>query len=203
MRALDLSILLAGTLITFTIWFEGYHQAAQAEERGGPGFVGTILSPGGAEGGSASAMLPTGMRIDPTTGLLLGVTPPDIPGTKPVTWELLRTYEYRPGLEGLPQEIRALDGERIVMIGFLMTLFEFDDIHEFFLVASHWACCYGVPPTLESAVHVKLARDEEGLPNTIKPLRVIGTLRVKEVKDSEIVTAIYSIEDAEVLILDY
>ena len=46
---------------------------------------------------------------------------------------------------------------------------------------------------------------QEGLPNTIKPIRVVGTLRVKEVKEeeSDIVWAIYSMDDAEAIILDY
>ena len=60
-----------------------------------------------------------------------------------------------------------------------------------------------MPPGLDGALHTKLKEGEDGLPNTNKPLRVIGTLRVGEVKESEIVYAIYALEDAEVLIMDY
>ena len=194
MPSLDRLLLIAGTLGVLVLWFEGYHDAANArpvEASSALAAPRAILGGGGAEGGSAAAMgLPGGIRVDPATGLLLGVIPPDIEGVEPLTWELLRTYEYRPGLEALPDSIRNLDGQKVVMIGFLMTIFEYDDIHEFHLVASHWSCCYGVPPGLDGAVQVQMAEGEEGLPNTIKPLRVIGTLRVGEVKEAEIVYAI-------------
>jgi hypothetical protein len=206
MTLFDRALLVLCTLVLLVTWFEGYHAAALgADEEGQAPLAGhaPILSAGGAEGGSAAMSLPGGLRVDPATGMLMGVQPPDIPGTKPLTWELLRSYEYQPGLEGMPETIRSLDGERVVMIGFLMTVFEYDDIHTFHLVANHWSCCYGVPPGLEGAVSVELKAGEEGLPNTMKPLRVIGTLRVKEIKESEIVYAIYSLEDAEALIMDY
>ncbi|MDJ0522239.1 MAG: DUF3299 domain-containing protein [Planctomycetota bacterium] len=199
----DRWFLVIATLLGLVLWFEGYHAAADVEAQGEPGATRAILGVQGAEGGTLSLTLPAGLRIDPATGLLLGVVPPDIPGVEPVMWELLRTYEYRPGLEGMPEDIKKLDGKKVVMIGFLMTVFEYDDIHEFHLVASHWSCCYGVPPGLDGAVSIKLKEGEEGLPNTIKPLRVIGTLRVAEVKESDIVYAIYSIDEAEARIMDY
>ncbi len=199
----DRLFLAAGTLLVLVLWFEGYQAAADGQPTGTAPALRPILGMAGAEGGTASLTLPAGLRVDPATGLLLGVVPPDIPGVEPLMWELLRTYEYRPGLEGMPETIKKLDGSKVVMIGFLMTVFEYDDIHEFHLVASHWSCCYGVPPGLDGAVSVKLAKGEEGLPNTIKPLRVIGTLRVEEVKESDIVYAIYTIEDAEARIMDY
>jgi hypothetical protein len=205
MRPFDLSFVLLGTLLVLGLWFEGLHRAAEGEPATATGLPPrAILSSGGAEGGSAATMgLPAGIRVDPTTGLLMGVLPPDLPGTKPLTWEMLRTYDYRPGLEGLPEAIAALDGQQVVMIGFLMTVFEYDDIHEFHLVASHWSCCYGVPPGLEGAVHVKLAQGQEGLPNTIKPLQVVGTLELGERKEAGIVYAIYSLRDARATIMDY
>lgn len=205
-RVFDLSLVVVGSLVMFVLWFEGYQVAADGATNGARALAAprSILGSGAGQGGlPAISSLPAGLRIDPATGLLLGVVPPDVPGTKPLTWELLRTYEYRPGLEGLPESIADLDGRRVVMIGFLMTVFEYDDIHEFHLVASHWSCCYGVPPGLEGAVHVKLGEGEDGLPNTIKPLRVIGTLKIEEIKEAGIVYAIYALKDAEVLIMDY
>jgi hypothetical protein len=205
-RGFDLVLVALGSLVVLVLWFEGYQRAADGATDGMLDLAAPrpILGSGGAEGGLPAATgLPAGFRLDPATGLLLGVALPDIPGTEPLSWELLRTYEYRPGLKEMPEAIAKLDGQRVVMIGFLMTVFEYDDIHEFHLVASHWSCCYGVPPGLEGAVHVKLADGEEGLPNTIKPLRVIGTLKIEEIKEAGIVYAIYALKDAEVLIMDY
>ena len=202
MRIVDTVFLVVLGAAVLLLWFQGVEDAADAatpsaEEAG-------IMATGGSFSLPQLA-LPPGLRVDPATGLLMGVTLPQIEGVKGVTWELLRTYEYRPGLEGMPDSIQKLDGQKVVMIGFLMTLFQYDDIKDFHLVASHWSCCYGVPPGLDGAVRVRLGAGEEGLPNTIKPIRVIGTLRVKEVKEeeSDIVWAIYSIDDAEAVILDY
>lgn len=205
----DRVLLIAGSLALIGLWFEGYHDAADARplrteaedlqlQKARP-----ILSGGDPNAGSLAGLsLPAGVRIDEATGLLMGVVPPDIPGVEPMTWELLRTYEYQPEMKGLPESIKKLDGKKVVMIGFLMTVFEWDDIHQFHLVASHWSCCYGAPAGLEGAVSVTLAKGEEGLPNTMNPLRVIGTLRVGEEKESGIIYSIYAIEDAEALVMD-
>ena len=202
MRIFDIVLLLGLGIAALLLWFQGVEDAAEAatptaEEAGIMATGGTFALP--------QLNLPPGLRVDPATGLLMGVQLPQIEGVKGVTWELFRTYEYQPGLKGMPDEIKNLDGQKVVMIGFLMTLFQYDDIKDFHLVASHWSCCYGVPPGLDGAVRVRLAKGEEGLPNTIKPIRVIGTLRVKEVKEeeSDIVWAIYSMDDAEAVVLDY
>ncbi len=193
------------SLVAGGLWLQG---VVQARERAAPGERPEPRSeirsvPAQETLSAALARLPPGASVDPATGLLIGVVPPDLPGCTPLTWERLREYAYQPGLEGLPESLRALDGQRVVMIGFLMPVFEWDDIREFHLVGNHWSCCYGVPPGLDSAVHVRLAPEQEGLPSTLKPIRVVGTLRIGEQKESGIVYAIYSIPDAEVVLLDY
>ncbi|MDA1194502.1 MAG: DUF3299 domain-containing protein [Planctomycetota bacterium] len=202
MRIFDLVMLVAVTLLGCELWFQGLEAADRAATPDARE-VGILATGGGA--GLPTLQLPPGLRIDPATGLLMGVTLPVIEGVEGLSWELLRTYEYRPEMDGLPDAIRKLDGQKVVMIGFLMTLFQYDDIKDFHLVANHWSCCYGVPPGLDGAVRVTLDPKHEGLPNTIKPIRVIGTLRVGEVKEqeSEIVWAIYSLENAEAVVLDF
>jgi hypothetical protein len=119
-----------------------------------------------------------------------------------VSFDTLVSYEYRPGLEGLPDSLKALDGRKVVMHGFLLPLYEWDDIREFGLVANHMSCCFGMPPGINGQVFVKLS-GKEGLPNTSEPLRVVGTFRVKEIQESGFVLAIYAIEDAEAVIVGY
>jgi hypothetical protein len=147
--------------------------------------------------------LPKGVTIDPTTGRMLGLKVDAPPGTTPVAWETLKGYEYREGLEALPEEIKRLDGQKVVMAGVLMPLYEWDDIHEFVLVESHWSCCYGSPPGLNGVVYVKLKAGADGLPNTAEPLRVVGTFRAAERKESGFMLAIYAIVDSEVTVLGY
>jgi hypothetical protein len=125
------------------------------------------------------------------------------PGSTMVRWERLKSYDYQPGLANLPEEIRALDGKTITMAGFLLPLYEFEDIHEFALVGNHWSCCFGQPPTLNGVVTVRLAASEPGLPNTAEPIRVVGTFRVKETKESGYVISIFEMDAKRVSILKY
>jgi hypothetical protein len=198
------AFLLLGTVCAAALLVRGIVEAGEAKpvsERRREVRIGAVDPDAALSSGLVG--LPPGIQVDPMTGLLVGVVPPDVPGCTALPWERLREYEYRPGLEGLPESLKRLDGQKVVMLGFLMAVFEYDDIREFHLVGNHWSCCFGVPPSLADTVYVRLKEGQEGLPATLRPIRVIGTLRIEEVKESGIVYAIYSIPDAEVTILDY
>lgn len=117
-------------------------------------------------------------------------------------WSVINTYDYVEGLKNLPAAVQALDGKPVVLRGFLTPLYEFDDIHEFVLVANHMSCCFGVPAGISGQVQVKLA-GEKGLPNTNEPLEVRGTFRVVETKEQGYILSIYRIDDAKVRIVGY
>ncbi len=127
---------------------------------------------------------------------------PGANGLAEVDWATLTAYEYQQGLAGLSDRIKALDGRRVSMGGFLMPIYEFDDIHEFALVPNHQSCCFGIPAGLNGQIYVKIS-GKRGLPNTNEPLRVTGTFRAKEIKEAGYVLAIYAIEDADVKIVGY
>ena len=124
------------------------------------------------------------------------------PGVVAILWETLKAYDYQPKLSGLPDEIRALDGKKVLMRGFLMPLTEWDDIHEFSLVETHASCCFGVPPGLSGMVlvHIDAAR---GLPNTNEPIEAIGTFHVGETSQDGFVLSIFSIEHATGRVIGY
>jgi hypothetical protein len=82
------------------------------------------------------------------------------------------------------------------MLGFLLPLHEFDDILEFNLVASHWSCCYGVPPGITGWARVVLTRGQQGLENATQPLLVTGTFRLEEQEEAGYALSIYTREDA-------
>ncbi len=149
----------------------------------------------------ATARLPDGVRIDPQTLELVGLKLASDDGSEVVEWSTLKAYEYQEDLAGMPASLKALDGRKVTMAGFLLPLYEFDDIREFNLVASHWSCCFGVPPGLSGWVHVKLARGHKGLRNSTEPLRVTGTLRVKEHMEAGYVVSIYSLTDAQATVI--
>ena len=205
MRGIDKFLVIAGTMVVGVLWMAGVGQTSEEPSRAPAGIMeNAMVSPWSPDYDPAKALgLPEGVTIDPETGFLTGIDLEGDKDTKPLPWELLRTYEYQPGLAGMPEDIKKLDGQKVVMLGFLMATFEYDDIHEFHLVASHWSCCYGIPPGLDGAVHVKLPDEAEGLPSTLRPIKVVGTLKVGEVKESGVVYAIYAMHDAEATILDF
>lgn len=156
-------------------------------------------------GSNVAGALPPGIRVDPATGLMVGVRIQASKGVTPVPWELLRSYEYdsQQGLVDVPQPVADLDGKRIAMLGFLWTMYEYDDIDEFGLVGNHWSCCYGIPPGLSDVVVVTLREDQAGLSQTLNPIRVEGTLHVREIKDGGFTVAIYEMTDAVATVLEY
>ena len=136
--------------------------------------------------------------------------PAPVKAKPPPKYELLRYREDWSALLCVPpcerpdlsDRIKALDGRRVSMGGFLMPIYEFDDIHEFALVPNHQSCCFGIPAGLNGQIYVKIS-GKRGLPNTNEPLRVTGTFRAKEIKEAGYVLAIYAIEDADVKIVGY
>lgn len=164
----------------------------------GPG-THNIFAPQGPLGvpGSVLPPLPPGVTVD-ERGVLQGLNLAAAPGTRMLGWDTLRSLEYSMavGLNEMPDALRAVDGQRVTMVGFLMPNYEFDDIHQFALVGSHWSCCFGMPAGLTGTVNVTLAAGHTGLENSLEPLRVVGTFRAKEIKEEGWLVAIYSLEDA-------
>jgi hypothetical protein len=127
--------------------------------------------------------------------------PPLPEGVETLDWSLLLSYDHRPGLEGLPDAIKALDGKHVALQGFLLPNYEYDDIRDFSLVANHMSCCFGLPAGINGQVHVRLKG--RGLPLTSEPLRVDGVFRAREEKEEGYVLWIYAIDDADAVIVGY
>ena len=123
-------------------------------------------------------------------------------GSREVDWATLTAYEYAPGLSALPDAVKALEGQVVTMRGFLMPLYEYDDIHEFVLVPNHMSCCFGMPIGINGQVLVKLDMSR-GLPNTNEPLEVTGTFRASETKEQGYVLSIYRMDGAKARIVGY
>ena len=196
----DVPLILVGTLACLSAIAYGAEAAARdhAERAQNARFTGSRVL-----GSNLAPKLPPGIRIDPTTGLMVGVRITTSAGVTPVPWEVLRAYEYKPGLEGLPSSLKDLDGKKIAMLGFLWAIYEFDDIDEFGLVGNHWSCCYGIPPGLSDVVVVTLKDDQPGLSQTLNPIRVEGTFHVREIIEDGFPVAIYELTGATATVLEY
>ena len=142
--------------------------------------------------------LPAGLSRD-ANGMIKGLDLRVAPGSVGLEWETLGAYTYTTerGLADLPENLRALEGKKVTVLGYLMPFFEFDDIHQFALVGSCWSCCFGRPPTLAETLNVSLREGHPGLRNDLEPLRVVGTFHAKVVRESGYLLSIFSIEDAE------
>ncbi len=97
-----------------------------------------------------------------------------------LTFDTLTSWRYQKGLDGIPENIRALDGKRVLMTGFMLPIDEVRDIKEFLLVKSLWSCCYGKPPDIHGIVRCVMPKGKT-TDYLFDPLKVVGTFKVEAV----------------------
>lgn len=194
MKAPALLGLSLATLLMAGLLALGVHGAATAHA---PSVPATPV-PAPQAGLPGQHALPAGVKVD-VNGVLEASPESAAPGTRYLSWETLRSFEYSAavGLGGIPEALKAVDGQRVTMVGFLMPNYEWEDIKQFALVGSYWSCCFGMPAGLNGTVNVTLARGQKGLERSLEPLQVVGTFRAAEVREAGWLIAIYSLEDAE------
>ncbi|MCA8967257.1 MAG: DUF3299 domain-containing protein, partial [Planctomycetes bacterium] len=90
----------------------------------------------------------------------------------------LTSWHYEDGLRGMPERVRDLAGKKVLMTGFMLPIDEVQDIKEFLLVQSLWACCYGQPPDIHGIVRVVMPKGKT-TDYSFDPLKVIGTFQVE------------------------
>ena len=107
-------------------------------------------------------------------------------------FSLLGGFAYEEGMK-LPEHISALHGSKVGMAGYMMTLEEVEDIHEFVLVESLWSCCFGKPPEVHQAVVVTIPA-KKGVDMTPVPILLTGVLDVGEKVEDGFVTSLYRLK---------
>jgi hypothetical protein len=94
----------------------------------------------------------------------------------------------------IPDRVRALDGTRISLRGFMMpTRLEGDGVREFIVVTSPMVCCYGATPEVYEYILVKMT----GAPAPMRenmPAHFEGVLRVGDVYENGYWTGLFSLE---------
>ena len=117
-----------------------------------------------------------------------------------LTFEELSSWPYQEGLKGMPEQIKKIDGKRVMMVGFMLPIDKVENMKEFLLVESLWACCYGQPPDINGIVRVVMTGDNLA-DYEINPVRMIGTFEVEEYKEEGWVVDIYQlhIDEYEVI----
>lgn len=123
-------------------------------------------------------------------GSLLATTeakPPE--GYIAAPWRVLGGFEYVEH-KPLPETVTAFHGKKVAATGFMMTLEEVEDIHEFLLVESIWSCCFGQPPEVHQVFVIKVPA-KKGVEYTSAPIQVAGTLDVGEEVEDGFVISVY------------
>ena len=117
-----------------------------------------------------------------------------------VTFEEISSWLYEDGLLGLPEGLKGLDGQQVLMTGFMLPIDEVENIEEFLLVQSLWSCCYGQPPDINGIVRVVMKGDAR-LDYQFDPIKVIGTFRVEATTEDGYCVDIYQLHADSVEII--
>lgn len=128
------------------------------------------------------------------TGTLRAAVEVEIPaGYERISWETLGGFEYEEGMV-LPEAIRSLNKKKVGIAGYMMTLEEIEDIHEFLLIESLWSCCFGTFPETHQVLVITIPADQRGVEYTTAPVLILGELEVGEEVEDGFVTSLYRVK---------
>src|SRR5882672_1137716 len=105
----------------------------------------------------------------------------------------LGNFEYDAEKGGnLPEDVKALNGAKVRTHGFMIPLDQADNITEFALVPSLFACCFGQPPQVQ---HTMVVHTPKGKAVGYFPDEIVieGTLVVNEKKEDGLVVSVFEV----------
>ena len=106
----------------------------------------------------------------------------------------LGNFEYDSEKGGnIPEDVKKLSGNKVRTRGFMIPLDQADNITEFALVPSLFACCFGQPPQLQHTIIVKTPK---GKAVSYFPEEIIveGTFKVEERKEDDVIVSVFEME---------
>lgn len=93
----------------------------------------------------------------------------------------------------IPDAIRALDGRKAVVTGFMLPIkMEGGKVREFLLMRTQLMCCFGEVPQLNEWILVRIPQGTLQLMDV--PVSFSGVLHVKELYENGFLTAIYTLD---------
>jgi hypothetical protein len=105
----------------------------------------------------------------------------------------LGNFEYDAEKGGnLPEDVKALNGAKIRTHGFMIPLDQADNITEFALVPSLFACCFGQPPQVQ---HTMVVHTPKGKAVGYFPDEIVieGALVVNEKKEDGLIISVFEV----------
>jgi hypothetical protein len=135
---------------------------------------------------------------------------------KKVTFRALGSYEYevpdpqeiresadptKVPEDQVPAEIKGLDGEPVVLAGFMVPieLTRDGEVVSFALTQDQMFCCYGVPPKMHEWVMVEMADGETAPFSNDLPVATFGELTVGEEIEDGYVLSLYRMKGTKVM----
>ena len=106
----------------------------------------------------------------------------------------LGNFEYDADNGGnIPQDVKDLSGCTVRVPGFMIPMDQADNITQFALVPSLFACCFGQPPSIQ---HTIVVNCPDGKAVSYYPDEIIveGTLRVEEKKEDGFIVSVFEMD---------
>ena len=144
-------------------------------------------------------------KADPNAGLKLPGDSTTAEARKPhpapkpggmleMTIKELGNFEYDQEHGGnIPADVKKLSGAKIRLRGFMIPMDQAENITQFALVPSLFACCFGQPPQIQ---HTIVADCPKGKAVGYCPDEIVveGTLKVEEKKDDGYIVSIFAVD---------
>ena len=111
-------------------------------------------------------------------------------------WALLGDFEYMEGMT-FPKRIRDLNGKKVGVAGYMMSLDKEGGAQEILLVESQWSCCFGSLPELNQILVVRIPKATQEVFYTAEPVVILGTFDAGEELEDGWVVSVYHIEATE------
>ena len=118
--------------------------------------------------------------------------------TVAMTIKELGNFEYDADKGGnIPADVKAMSGSSIKLNGFMIPMDQAENITQFALVPSLFACCFGQPPQIQHTIIVNCPKGKavSYFPDEIN---VEGKLKVEEKKEDGFIVSIFEIECSSV-----
>ena len=118
-----------------------------------------------------------------------------------LTFEEIESWPYEDGLLGMPKALNKLDGQKVLMTGFMLPINEVENIQEFLLVGSLWSCHYGQMPDINGLVRVVMQGDAR-IDYQFEPLKVTGTFGVEATMEDGYCVDIFQLHAKSVSVIE-
>jgi hypothetical protein len=137
----------------------------------------------------------------PTAGVRKPHPAPKAGETYEIAIKDLGNFEYDQEKGGnIPADVKALSGGKVRLHGFMIPMDQAENITQFALVPSLFACCFGQPPQIQHTIVVNCPKKPEPTTVTYCPDEIVveGTLKVDEKKDDGYVVSLFEMEVSSV-----